>query len=112
MKNFLLILGSPLWVPLLIAGCALLFSLYAVLWAVIILLWAVLFALACCAVAGIILGIGYVLVGNGFVGAFAISVGLVSSGLSVFLFFGYIWLKISSISLTKRVVSGIKYGFI
>ena len=37
----LLVLGSPLWVSLLIVGFAVAFSLYAVLWAVNLCLWAV-----------------------------------------------------------------------
>ena len=42
----LLILGSPLWFPLLLAAFAVLASVYIVLWAVIVSLYAVLFALA------------------------------------------------------------------
>ena len=37
----LLILGFPLWFPLLIAGFAVVLSLYALLWSVVISLWAV-----------------------------------------------------------------------
>lgn len=37
----LIIIGSPLWVPLLIAALAVYFSLYAVLWSLVIAAWAV-----------------------------------------------------------------------
>ena len=36
-----IILGSPLWAPLLIAAVAIVFSIYAVLWSLVIVLWAV-----------------------------------------------------------------------
>ena len=37
----LLVLASPIWVPLLIVALALYFTFYAVMWALIIVLWAV-----------------------------------------------------------------------
>ena len=37
----LLIVGAPLWLPLLIAFVAIVFSLYAVLWSLVLVLWAV-----------------------------------------------------------------------
>ena len=37
----LLIIGSPIWAPLLIAALAIYFSLYAVLWSLVITMWAV-----------------------------------------------------------------------
>ena len=40
-ETALLILGAPLWIPLLIAAFAVIFSLYAILWTVNICLWAV-----------------------------------------------------------------------
>lgn len=37
----LIIIGAPLWAPLLLAALAIYFSLYAVLWSLIIAMWAV-----------------------------------------------------------------------
>lgn len=37
----LLIIGAPLWAPLLIAALAIYFSLYAILWSLVAVLWAV-----------------------------------------------------------------------
>ena len=37
----LIILGSPLWLPLLVAGAAIVISVYAVIWSLVIALWAV-----------------------------------------------------------------------
>ncbi len=54
LEIILLVLGFPLWFPLLVAGGAILLSLYIVLWALIISLWAVVisfFAAALCCIA-------------------------------------------------------------
>lgn len=42
----LLVLGSPVWLPLLLAGVILVFALFLVLWALVISLWAVIVAFA------------------------------------------------------------------
>lgn len=50
----LLVLGSPVWVPLLLAGVLVILACYAVLWSVIITLYAIDLSFALCAVAGLI----------------------------------------------------------
>lgn len=56
MKTLLLILGAPLWLPLLIAAAAVLLSLYLSLWAIVIALWAVFASAAALAIFGIAYG--------------------------------------------------------
>lgn len=46
MRTVLLILGFPLWFPLLIAAVMILFALYAVLWSVVVSVWCVFASLA------------------------------------------------------------------
>ena len=53
----LLVLGSPVWLPLLIAAFAVMLSLYVVLWSVIIVLWAAFVSFAACGPAGIAAGV-------------------------------------------------------
>lgn len=50
----LLVLGFPLWFPLLLAGASILLSLYAVLWSVILVLYAAVIGLAAGALVGIV----------------------------------------------------------
>ena len=52
----LLVLGSPIWLSLLIAAFAVIISLYAALWSVIISLWSVFVSVLACGVGGIAAG--------------------------------------------------------
>lgn len=56
MKTLLLILGAPLWLPLLIAGFSIFLSLYISLWAIVISLWAVFASAVALAIFGIAYG--------------------------------------------------------
>ena len=82
----LLVLGSPIWLSLLIAVFAVVFSLYVSLWAVIISLWAVFGSLVGCAFGGIVAGIGFAIGEDIFSGIALISAGLVCAGLSILFF--------------------------
>lgn len=84
----LLVLGSPIWLSLLIAAFAIVFSLYISLWAVIVSLWAVFGSFAGCAFGGIVGGVCFALGGYSYAGIALIGAGLVCAGLAIFLFFG------------------------
>ncbi len=84
----LLILGSPIWLSLLIAAAAVVFSVCVSLWAVVISLWAAFAAVAGSALGGFLSGVGLVICGNGPSGYLLIAAGLVCAGLAIFLFFG------------------------
>lgn len=104
----LLILGSPIWLSLLIAAFAVLLSLYAVLWSVIVSLWSVFAALAGSAVGGVVGGAifactGYVPTGLAVVGA-----ALVCGGLAIFAFFGCKASTKGVALLSKKIVLAIK----
>ena len=107
----LLILGAPLWLPLLIAAFAVLFALFVTFWAVIIVLWAVFAALAVCGLAGIAAGIWFAVGGKVLPGLALTGAGLLLLGLSVFAFFGCKAVTKGIFLLTKKVLSGIKKGF-
>ncbi len=100
----LLILGAPLWLPLLIAAFSVLLSLYVSLWAVIVSLWAVFASVIGCTLAGMAAGIGFVLGGHPFSGVALFGAGLVCAGFSVFLVYGCKWITQSTARLTKRAV--------
>ena len=108
----LLVLGAPLWIPLLIAALAVLFSIYVCIWALVISVYAVELAL----VGGVIAGVGgtvmYLKEGN-FVGAlFYAGAAVLCAGLAILLFFGCIKLTKAVVKLTARMLLGIKNSFV
>ena len=107
----LLALGSPVWVPLLIAAVAVVFSLYVSLWSVIVSLWAVFASLAVCALAVAILGIVVTISGNVHVGVATVAAGLVCAGLSIFSFLGCKVISKGMLIFTKKMVSVTKRSF-
>lgn len=101
----LIVLGFPVWFPLLVSIIAVLFSIYVVGWAVIISLWAVVIALGASFIGGTILGIIYL-----FQGASAMLLGLsiACGGLTIFSFFGLKELTKLYCVFTKKIISWIR----
>lgn len=84
----LLVLGSPIWLSLLIAAFAVALSLYAVLWSGIVSLWAVFAAAVGSAVGCTAGGILFSFTASLPVGLACVGAGIFASGLAIFLFFG------------------------
>ena len=108
----LLILGSPLWLSLLIAVSAVLISLYISLWAIIISLWSVFIALCGAAVGLLFGGIFFLCNGNVLSGIACLGVALVCAGIAIFTFFGCKAATKSTIHLSKRIGPWAKKLFI
>ena len=108
----LLVLGSPIWLSLLIAVFAVILSLYIVLWSVIISLWAVFASFAACGPAGIAAEIYFAIGGNILTGIAMIGAGVFCAGLSVFIFFGCKAATKGILSLTRKLAIRIKNRFI
>ena len=108
----LLVLGSPVWLPLLIAAFAVCLSLYIVLWAVLSSLWAVDLSLAVSAVGGLFMAVFDLIRGNPVGGAFMLGIALVCAGLAILLFFGCLELSRGLLRLTKEILLGVKTMFI
>lgn len=108
----LLILGFPLWLPILAAAFAVLLSLYIVLWSVVISLWAVNVALGAsalgCAAGAAIMA----LTGRVSMGTFAAGGALLCAGLTIFMFFGCKAVTKCIIILSKAIIIGIKRSFV
>ena len=102
----LLVLGFPLWLPLLVSAFVVVLSLYISGWAVLISLYASVLALAAGFIGGLILGIIYLI--NGGL-AVILGFSIASGGLAILLFLGCIELTKSYIKLTKKMVVGIKH---
>ena len=108
----LIVLGFPVWLPLLIAAFAVILSLYVVLWSVIISLWAVFVSLAACGLAGIVTGVGYAILVKPIDGILLVAAGLVCSGLAIFAFIGCKAATKGTARLTKKMIFGIKHLFV
>ena len=109
---FLLVLGSPVWLPLLLAGIAVIFALYVAVWAVIISLWAVEVSLAGASLGGAISAVVACFQGNGITGVASLGVGFFCAGLAIFWFFGCKAVTKGILLLTKKTALGIKSLFI
>lgn len=104
----LLILGSPIWLSLLIAALAVVFSLYVVLWSVIVSLWSVFVALASSVVGCVVGGILFACTGYVPSGLATIGAALVCGGLAIFAFFGCKAATKGVALLTQKIVLSIK----
>lgn len=108
----LLILGSPIWLSLLIAAFAVVLSIYVSLWAVIIALHATGIAVAATAVAGFVCAMILILFGNLPLGLFLLGASLICAGLSILMFFAFNQATRGIIALGKLIFIGIKRCFI
>ena len=101
----LLILGSPLWLSLLIAAFSILLAVYIILWAVIISLWAVFVSLIGCIIGGI--GSAVLFIFRGFLetAIVMIGAGIFCLGLSIFMFYTCKYATKGVVILTKIITS-------
>lgn len=105
-----LLVGAPLWIPLVIAALAVVFSLYASLWAAVISLWAADLALALAFVpVSLVALVAFCIQGHLLTGVMMLGGGIFSGGLSLFLFVGCRALTCGLWILTKKTILGIKY---
>ena len=108
----LLILGSPIWLSILIALAAVMLSVYVSLWSVIISLWAVQVSLAVCGIVGLIVGFVYTFHVGTLPGIAMIGAALVCAGVSIFAFYGCKGATQGILWLSKKLWLCIKYSFI
>ena len=87
----LLIVGFPIWFPLLAAAASVVFSVYVTLWSLIIVLFAVEISFAACAFAGIVASPLFFSLGNIPSALFLLGCGLFLAGLSVLWVFVCKW---------------------
>lgn len=108
----LLVLGFPLWFPLLIAALVLVLCAYVVFWALVVCLWAVFVSFIAGAVCGVAGGVIDFLRGYRREGVMIIGAGLLLAGLSVFMFFACRAATLGAAKLTKKIALGIKSLFV
>lgn len=108
----LLAVGSPIWLSLLIAAFAVIFSLYASLWSVIISVWAAFAAFIGSAFGGALSGVILMVWDSVPNGLALLSCAFVLAGLSIFLFYGCKAATKGIVLLTKKIWISIKKCFI
>ena len=108
----LLILGAPLWLPLLIAVVSVIASVYLAIWSVVISFWAVDISLLVSGLVTIIYGFVAIFGGNVTSGLAAIGASVSAIGLSVLLFYGCRLLTSGLVALTKLSARQVKRCFV
>ena len=108
----LLILGFPVWGPLIIAAVAVIIAAYIVIWSIVISLYAVDFAIAVSGI-GLILGCAFLtLTGHPLSGALVLGAGLICAGISILLFFVFNLVTKGIVVISKAIIRGIKSLFV
>ncbi len=103
----LIVAGSPLWLSLAIAVCAVLFSLLVVKWAVVASLWAVVGALGAGAIGGVVYGVVLLVGGSGTTGLATLSMAFVCAGLAIVAFLGSVQVTKGALQ-TRKIVAAVK----
>ena len=112
LEILLIILGIPVWFPLLSAIGAVILALYVSIWALLISLWAVFASIIGCSIGGIVSGIVIAFTGHTLTGVAMFSLGVFCAGLSIFAFFGCKAATNGIFIMTKKIVIGIKNLFL
>ncbi|MBQ7372922.1 MAG: DUF1700 domain-containing protein [Blautia sp.] len=108
----LLVLGSPVWVPLVLAAIVVVLALYIVLWAVVICVYAADLSMAAGVVSSVVSILLYLKSGNIAGIFFAIGLGFVCAGGAILLFFASKWITKAVLKLSKRILLWIKSLFV
>ena len=111
-KIVLLVLSSPIWIPLGIAAISVILSLYIVLLAVIFSLWTIFASFIVSSVASVAICIIFIIRGISLSGVAMLSAGIVCAGLYIFMFYGCMAITKGSFILTKKFAVWIKNLFI
>lgn len=108
----LLVLGAPVWLPLLAAAFAVLLAVYAVLWSVVLAFYCADLALVLCALAGGVSFVVYAAMGNVPAGAMLLGSGLILAGIAVLAFFGCNYLCKGLLLFGRSALRRFKYSLI
>ena len=108
----LLVLGAPVWLPLLIAVLAVVLALFITLWAVVIALWAAVAAVILTGVVAIVAGIIELIRVHLPLGLVLLGGGLVCLGLCALLYLLMKLITMGTVKLCKWLWTGVKYLFV
>ena len=105
-------LGSPLWIPLLIAAFAVLLSLFVSMWSVLIAFWAAEVSLLAGAVGSVVCAVVLPFLNKGLAALLFLSCAAICAGLAIFCFYGCKAATRGTVFLTKKFVLLIKMFFV
>ena len=108
----LLILGVPVWLPILISLVAVALSLYITFWSVIISLWAVFASVVSTALVGLFVGVCFICGGFKASGMVMIGCSIICAGLSILLFYGCKYATKGLLILSKKIALFVKQCFV
>ena len=111
-ETVLLVLGSPVWLPLLIAAVAVVLSLYAVLWVLVAVLYIVALAFAVSAVACLVAAFAYLFSGTPAAAALSLGAAMLCAGLAILTGIASVQSTKGVIAMTKKLIRKIKSGFV
>ena len=108
----LLILGSPIWLSLLISVIACFIAVYAVIWSVVVCFYAVVLTFAALALAGIFGSVPLFAMGNMGLAVIFIGLGLMGAGFMVLFFSGSNWVTKTIVKLSGKFLLWVKTLFV
>ncbi len=108
----LLVLGSPLWLSILLVFFVVILSVYVVLWAVVIALWAAQVTVAVSSLGGLASSVIFMIQGNVASGIAMIGASLVCIGIAIFLCYGCVGVSKAFCVISKKMFVGIKALFV
>ena len=104
----LLVLGSPVWLPLLVTVAVLALTAYLLIWVVALVLWTVDLSAAAAAVGGLVGMLAGILQRSMNLELFSVGTALAGAGFTILLFFAALWSTKASARLGKALLRGIK----
>jgi uncharacterized membrane protein len=108
----LLVLGSPVWLPLLLSFALLVLTVYLLVWVAALVLWTVDLSAAVGAVGGLAGMLGGILQRNLSMELFAAGAALAGAGLAILLFFASLWTTKASARLGRALLRSLKASII
>ncbi|MBR1643050.1 MAG: DUF1700 domain-containing protein [Butyrivibrio sp.] len=106
----LLVLGSPVWLPLLLAGIIVILALYISFWSIIFSLYVADFSVFISGIAGLIIAV--IKPGGPFGALFYAGCGIALIGVAILLFFGFNQVTKGLLFISKMIILGIKKLFV
>ena len=105
----LLIVCSPIWVPLALTALILCLVAYLLIWVLVIVCYTVELALCVASIGGPIAY--FINIANGNTNVIPLAVGIMSMGGAILLFFGCIGATKGTLKLSKKIITSIKKAF-
>ena len=107
-ESILLVLGSPLWIALVLTAFAVVLSVYVSLWSVVVSLFAGMVALGAGALGGTVVSLYAIFTGQGAGGVFLLGCAVAAAGLAILFFYVSLYATKGVIWLGKKIWIGLK----